>query len=353
MQWMMMVAAWWLGCGGDACPDCGPATTCAVPFCTEDGECDPGYLTLDLRDDQPGDCQAPVCRGDQAEPGLATDSLDRPADTPCGVGTCNDGVPEIEVVARGQACATGTGVCSGDDETAASCVTCVDDQVANYAVDIGCTPEQNRCDEDANVCVGPTTWDLDFGTLAFSADGTTVTNPFGQNDNGSNARSSVGVDSGAYYWEIEVVEGDASINDGGVGVLRSDMGAVNFIGNNYYAYDEGGLSFGYGTGGNTIYYWNWPGATLQPITPPLGSAVNQGVVYMFALDMDNQRLWAGQDGSWHSGDPSTGQAPLLEGLDGTVHAGVTLYGRRSNTFRGNFMGPFTYPVPTGFQAGLY
>jgi hypothetical protein len=159
------------------------------------------------------------------------------------------------------------------------------------------------------VCVGPTTCGPGFGTLAFSADGTTVTNPFGQNDNGSNARSSVGVDSGAYYWEIEVVEGDASINDGGVGVLRSDMGAVNSSGTNYYAYDEGGLSFGYGTGGNTIYYWNWPGATLQPITPPLRSAVNQGVVYMFALDMDNQRLWAGQDGSWHSGDPSTGQAP--------------------------------------------
>jgi hypothetical protein len=115
------------------------------------------------------------------------------------------------------------------------------------------------------------------------------------------------------------------------------------------------MSFGYGDG---TVYWNWAGASLVSGTMPLlpmTAAVRTGNRYMFALDMDAGRLWVGQNGIWYnSGNPATSYSPLMTGLTGTVHAGVTFYPHSLDSFSANFGGsPFTYPVPAGFHAGLY
>jgi hypothetical protein len=67
---------------------------------------------------------------------------------------------------------------------------------------------------------------------------------------------------------------------------------------------------------------------------------------MFALDMDNQRLWAGQDGSFalrgslHGPGPRSSRDSMARSMLASRSMAAV-----SNTFRGNFMGPFTYPVP--------
>jgi hypothetical protein len=82
---------------------------------------------------------------------------------------------------------------------------------------------------------------------------------------------------------------------------------------------------------------------------------------MFALDMDNKRFWAGNNGTWYNaGNPATAAAPLMTGLSGTVFPGITFYARAtSNAFNANFGGQgganngFNYTPPTGFNPGLY
>ncbi len=71
---------------------------------------------------------------------------------------------------------------------------------------------------------------------------------------------------------------------------------------------------------------------------------------MFALDMDNGKFWAGQDGSWYNGgDPAADLNPVAIGLSGTVYPGVTLYSSSINEFTANFgASDFAFAPPTGY-----
>lgn len=192
------------------------------------------------------------------------------------------------------------------------------------------------------------TWDP-----AWSVPGVTYSNGnlsiSGKTPNVKNVRGTAGKSSGKWYWEIKATGGDGSTNGGGLGILESvTPNSVSYIGA-----APSGLSFGYGCCPNT-YFMSWAGATLNG-SPPNGSTVKAGNVYMFALDMNAGRFWAGQDGTWYnSGNPAAGTNATATSLTGTVYPGVTFYASSINTFTANFGDvPFVYPVPTGFIAGLY
>jgi hypothetical protein len=95
--------------------------------------------------------------------------------------------------------------------------------------------------------------------------------------------------------------------------------------------------------------------TLPSGDPPNGSAINTGILYMFALDMNAGKFWAGQNGTWYNGgDPASGTNPAAAGVSGTVYPAVTFYANSINAFQANFGDqPLSYPVPSGFTPGFY
>ena len=371
MRFIGLAALVMLGCGGPgtdstdstdtttepACDDCGAPSTCAEPFCDEaSGTCDPGLLVQDLDDDVAGDCSVPTCDGTSPDAVVVADDTDLPPapdpadpeEGPCGMAACTAGVPGIVPVAAGTEC--DTGFCSGLGTGEGSCQRCADTEPDVNEVDAGCTRERSACIVDAwfpnGGCVAPTVWDEDWGTATIGTDGLTVANL--SDDVRANVRSTASVNAGTYYWEIRVVEGDPDSNDGGVGILTSRMESdLQFIGA-----DDTGLSFGYPN--NPFYFTGFPDVELAGV-PPESSFTNTGYVYMFALDMDAGSLWLGVEGVWfHDGDPAKGLNPAITGLpDADIHAGVSLYTRHTTVFEGNFMGPFQFPVPEGFRAGLF
>jgi hypothetical protein len=134
----------------------------------------------------------------------------------------------------------------------------------------------------------------------------------------------------------------------GVGVLRSDMGAVNFIGKTITPTTKGAFSFGYGTGREHHLLlelaWGDPSADH----PSVGSAVNQGVVYMFALDMDTSACGPGKTAVALRGSLTGRPRSSRDSMHGPCwrHALWPPFRTRS---AGTFMGPFTTRA-TGFQS---
>jgi hypothetical protein len=93
-------------------------------------------------------------------------------------------------------------------------------------------------------------------------------------------------------------------------------------------------------------------------------------VVQYAIDMDNGALYMGADGQWGKAGnittcvPTSGAAKtgaLITGLNGkTVYAAATLVSATANGGFGaqsataNFGAtPFAYPVPAGYNSGLY
>jgi hypothetical protein len=194
---------------------------------------------------------------------------------------------------------------------------------------------------------GYTTWDP-----AWSPAGVTASNGnlsvSGNSAGTKTVRAVAGVSTGKWYWEVRATGGDGVTDQGGIGIL--EHGAPN---DSYIGAVPSGLSFGYG--GFPQYWMDWAGATLTATPPPATSYVKAGITYMFALDMDTGRFWAGQDGAWYGGgDPATAAGPVATGLSGMVHPGVTLYASSNLSFTANFgASAFAHPVPTGFSAGLH
>jgi len=157
-------------------------------------------------------------------------------------------------------------------------------------------------------------------------------------------------DTGAWYWELTATAGDPNSDDGGIGIMTASFpSTASWLGS---ANDS--LGFGYGASYATQWWMTWQGATVSPTPPPANSAVGQGVVYMFALDMNAGEFWAGQDGTWYNGgDPGSRQSPVATGLSGAVYSGVTLYPHSTDAFTANFgASPFKYAVPPGFTGGF-
>jgi hypothetical protein len=176
-----------------------------------------------------------------------------------------------------------------------------------------------------------------------------------------NVRATVGETSGKWYWEVTATAGSPTSNSGGLGILGPGTPQTA----DYIGYTGDGLSFGYSIY-NPEFFYSWGSSTAQEFPGPANTPVAAGNVYMFALDLDDDKLYAGVNGTWFSGDdagtsimgPPTA-APIFTGIttsSGKIYPGVTFYPAPSsgNAFTGNFGGsPFMYSVPAGFHPGVY
>jgi hypothetical protein len=160
-------------------------------------------------------------------------------------------------------------------------------------------------------------------------------------------RTTRGKNSGKWYWEISATAGDGTTDAGGLGIVDGNFpNSASWVGS-----ANNSLGFGYGSCCQT-FFTTWTGVTSNGA--PTGSAVNAGIVYMFALDLGTGRFWAGQNGTWYNqGNPATGANPVATGLAGTVYPAVTFYANSINAFTANFgVSAFGYPVPAGFNPFL-
>jgi hypothetical protein len=333
--------------------DCGAATACATPFCAAGGTCDPGFLTTDPPDPTPGDCHKLACTGSAPDAVDAIDDSDQLADLACADRGCSGGAPTTTMLTEGSSCLGQSGVCDGLGAESASCRTCRDTALGVTA-DPGCTGSTPACDEVAaggdGRCHEVTTWDPTWSVpgITYSHHDLSIS---GNSAGTKNARTTVGRNTGRFYWEITATGGDGFSNAGGLGIAESTMPNTT----PYIGFEPSGLSFGYGSCCYDLYWFTWAGVSVPSGPPPAGSAVNDGIVYMFALDLDGGRFWAGQDGTWYgSGDPGSNLNPAATGISGRVYPAVTFYQFSINSFTANFGdSPFNFPVPTGFTAGFY
>jgi len=199
------------------------------------------------------------------------------------------------------------------------------------------------------------TWDPTFGAAGSYSNGNlTISNKAG---NVVNFRTTVPKSAGKWYWEVTTNFGTTS-DQGGLGILGPDLPeTASWLGS-----QASGLSFGFA--GNDAYFSSWSGTpvTVTSTPPPTSCYVTTGIVYAFALDLDNGYFWAGQASgggvNWYGGgSPSAGTLAVASGLAGrTVYPGVTLYGgwgASSFIFTANFgQSAFAGAVPAGFVAGF-
>lgn len=152
-------------------------------------------------------------------------------------------------------------------------------------------------------------------------------------------RSTVGVSSGKWYWEVTY---DA-------------IGIGNYTQNQCVAPSTVSLSNSPHNGDVYSYYAaNGYKTCIGGVFMVYGSNwYHVGDVIGTALDMDEGKLWWSKNGVWQaSGNPVTGANPACDGLSGTLYAMWTEY-KYNGKGTANFgASPFSYSVPIGFNAGL-
>jgi len=162
--------------------------------------------------------------------------------------------------------------------------------------------------------------------------------------NGKNALgvSSVAVSSGKWYGEFT---NTAAITSDRIGIISSANTSIVTSGNPYFSqYSDGYSAY---VGGGTYKENN---NITTTVTNFGGSAPVAGDVYMVALDMDNNKVWFGRNGSWaNNGNPNTGLGETYSILSGRS------YYFACNTYLGdqlvaNFgQRPWAYDAPFGFK----
>ena len=163
---------------------------------------------------------------------------------------------------------------------------------------------------------------------------TTVTTNYVQ------ARSTVGVTSGKWYWEV--VYTSIVLSDAMTGIANGSMSLAT---GNYVGLDANGWGV-YTPTGNKLHN----GANTA-----YGSACGANTI-MCALDMDNGKVWWGLNGTWfNSGNPASGtNAAYTTGITGTIYACSTVLSTNEPTLTANFGATAqSYSAPSGFNAGLY
>ena len=166
----------------------------------------------------------------------------------------------------------------------------------------------------------------------------------GATSNG-HTRSTIGPTSGKWYWEITCLSTSPNFHHGASsGSVQNAITGADYLG----AYTN---EWGYwpNTSGTSIAYWRNSGSTVYTDLP---RAV-QNDVMMFALDIDNGKIYAGINGVWFkSGNPAAGTNALSTNIptNGTPvfphfmqydSGGIALnFGQRS----------WAYAPPAGFNA---
>jgi len=156
-----------------------------------------------------------------------------------------------------------------------------------------------------------------------------------------------GMPSGLWYWEIEKT---TSTNDGGM-----MLGVVDSSGLNDTTYTTGVGRYYIYLQADTIYI-NDGSNTSNTISSTSANNDDPGI-FMFALDVDNGKLYAGKDGTWYTasaltgGNPATGTGAILT----TLVAGQTYFPLiggyvSGQNFSCNFgQRAFAHQAPSGFK----
>jgi len=148
-------------------------------------------------------------------------------------------------------------------------------------------------------------------------------------------RSTFGVSSGKWYWEMSTVSG-MGLNTCYVGIATN---ASNLQVSNAP------------TDGTTYTYISYTGNKAYTSSTSYGDTWNtNGRVIGVALDLDAGKIWWSRDGVWQaSGDPAAGTNEAFSGITGTWHPYVVFNDTSPNLLFNFGQSAFTYTPPTGFN----
>ena len=176
------------------------------------------------------------------------------------------------------------------------------------------------------------------------------------------------VSSGKWYWEVTALNFGTSFTTSGHSSMK--IGVTNDY--NYHA-TETNNSIGYRSGDYAILFTDG-NKHNNNASSSYGSEIQKLDILQIALDLDNNKIWFGNNGTWFaSGNPATGANPAFSNLaagdyafgindwNRTSHAGkfAVNFGSDSSfagnkTAQGNQdsggIGDFYYAPPTGFLA---
>ena len=159
------------------------------------------------------------------------------------------------------------------------------------------------------------------------------------------ATATIGVSSGKWYWEQTHDTHQYSYT----GIVSAD-----YWHSSYPGYDS--QSCGFQTSNGAGYQGG--GANIQTSGGYPHGAISGNDTLMFALDLDNQKMWIGRNGNWlnaldtgQAGDPAAGTNSHFTNLipGRTYFPAASTYS--TVTIDWNFGArPFSYPIPTGFKS---
>jgi hypothetical protein len=174
----------------------------------------------------------------------------------------------------------------------------------------------------------------------------------------------------AQKYSSMVLSGDNSTVSEAGGAWRSAyLDTTKTTGKWYYEFLCGGVSGVHGVGvsrtGSEVYS-SWCGSTVDgwmyfgsdggiwhnnTKLRTVGTTYATGDVIGVALDADTGDIWFSKNGTWITGDPSTGTDPAATITGGDYRPGVSAYNGGSMTVR-SAPGETAYPAPLGFNDGL-
>ena len=211
------------------------------------------------------------------------------------------------------------------------------------------------------------TWNPLDGATSLGNSTFTFGNTRWNSESGSNkcwTRSTLGITSGKYYFEMKI---ETPSNNCAIGI--SDRPAPNLTDN-------------LGAGAYDYCYQSSNGETINNTTQSsgYGNSYTTNDIVMCALDLDNNKLYFGKNGTWqNSGDPTSGAtgtgasytvtAPSSTNGGAYFFCGADLTGANNTRLQANFgngyfgttavssagtnasgIGIFEYDVPTGYTA---
>ena len=182
------------------------------------------------------------------------------------------------------------------------------------------------------------------------------------------AGASVSVSSGKWYWESYWNGGDSYTI---WGILDTEQLHVLAGSGSTVIYSLNFQGIQPNASGNNDIYGGGSGSTIGNT----GQAASPGGIWQFALDLDNNKMWLGYNGTFlNSGDPAAGTnetwsstyitsssyTPINLGYQISAHSVLTYNFGQDSTFAGavsaggnkdsNGIGNFKYSVPSGYKA---
>lgn len=143
--------------------------------------------------------------------------------------------------------------------------------------------------------------------------------------------STVGKNSGKWYWEIRINAGSGGLD---VGISQNTSPNFNT--------EVGQASSSWG-------YINWLGGGLKQhssVNVAYGTSYGPASTIGVALDMDGGTVIMYKNG--------VSQGVMYSGITGTIYAAVSSYSGNTGTYTANFGETlFGFPVPSGYNPGLY